>query len=214
MPTRTNGYQRPLTTMGPMRSRTNLGRVSNTGRSVTLSIDESEGSGYPRPAMIPSASPRDQAVTPKPSGPRGLCGSTIQYGTRASAILGGLTIPSSAASEASPLQRVVRPTVREAPNKTVKMRRPSWPKSLSSPRCTDQGLKLGLARAASLDLPRLGLRDFDEEGRLRMGRTVHHDEPRTPDYGRDSDTRRDEPRFGLGDFAEGAADIGEWRRAR
>ena len=52
-----------------------------------------------------------------------------------------LTIPSSAASEASPLQRVVRPTVGEEPSQTVKMRKPSWPKSLSSPRCTDQGVE-------------------------------------------------------------------------
>ena len=75
-------------------------------------------------------------------------------------------------------------------------------------------MKLGVARAASLDLPRFGLRDFAEEDRLRMGRTVHHDEPRTPDWGRDSAPRRDEPQFGSGDFAEEAADIGEWRRAR
>ena len=75
-------------------------------------------------------------------------------------------------------------------------------------------MKFGVARVASLDLPRFGLRDFAEEDRLRMGRTAHHDAPMTPDHGRDSDTRRDEPRFGSEDFAEEAADIGEWRRAR
>ena len=75
-------------------------------------------------------------------------------------------------------------------------------------------MKLGVARAASLDLPRVGLRDFAEEDRLRLGRTVHHDEPRTPDQGRNIATSRDEPRVGSGDFAEEAADIGEWRRAR
>ena len=75
-------------------------------------------------------------------------------------------------------------------------------------------MKLGVARAASLDLPRFGWRDFAEEDRLPRGRTVHHDEPRTPDWGRDAATSRDEPRFGFGDFAEEAADIGEWRRAR
>ena len=75
-------------------------------------------------------------------------------------------------------------------------------------------LELGATRAASLDLPQVGLRDFAEEDRLRLGRTVHHDEPRTLDCGRDTATRRDEPRFGSWDFAEEAADIGKWRRAR
>ena len=75
-------------------------------------------------------------------------------------------------------------------------------------------MKLGLARAARLDLPHVGLRDFAEEDRLRWGRTVHHDEPRTPDWGRDIATSRDEPRAASGDFAEEAAGIGEWRRAR
>ena len=73
---------------------------------------------------------------------------------------------------------------------------------------------LGVARVASLDLPRIGLRDSAEEARLRLGRTVHHDEPRTPDWGRDIATSRDEPRVGSGDFAEEAADIGVWRCAR
>ena len=61
-------------------------------------------------------------------------------------------------------------------------------------------LELGATRAASLDLPQVGLRDFAEEDRLRLGRTVHHDEPRTPDWGRDTATRRDEPRFGSWDL--------------
>ena len=126
----------------------------------------------------------------------------------------GLTIPSSAASEASPLQRVVRPTVGEEPSQPVKMRRPSWPKWLSSPRCTDQGVEAWRCRAASPDLPHVGLRDLAEEDRLRVGRTVHHGEPRAPDWGRDIATRRDEPQFGSGDFAEEAADIERWRRAR
>jgi len=75
-------------------------------------------------------------------------------------------------------------------------------------------LKFGVARAANLDLPRIGLRDFAEEARLRLGRTVQHDEPRTPDWGRDIATSRDGPRFGSPDLAEEAEDIGEWRRAR
>ena len=75
-------------------------------------------------------------------------------------------------------------------------------------------MKLGVARAESLDLPRVGLRDFAQEDRLRVGRTVHHDEPRTPDWGRDIATSRYEPRIGSGDFAEEAARIGEWRHAR
>ena len=70
-------------------------------------------------------------------------------------------------------------------------------------------MKSGVARAASLDLPQVGSRDLAEEDRLRLGRTVHHDEPRTPDWGRDSATSRGEPRVGSGDFAEEAADIGE-----
>ena len=37
--------------------------------------------------------------------------------------------------------------------------------------------------------------------------------PGTPDQGRDIATSRDEPRVGSGDFAEEAADIGEWRCA-
>ena len=93
------------------------------------------------------------------------------------------------------------------------LREPSWPKWLADPRCTDQDLEAWRCRATSLDLPRLGLRDTAEEARLRLGRTVHHDEPGTPDWGRDTATGRDEPQFGLGDFAEEAADIGEWRRA-
>ena len=94
------------------------------------------------------------------------------------------------------------------------MRRPSWPKWLSSPVARTKALKLGVTRTKSLDLPRVGLRDFAEETRLRWGRTVHHDEPRTPDWGRDIATSRDEPQVGSGDFAEEAADIGEWRCAR
>ncbi len=74
-------------------------------------------------------------------------------------------------------------------------------------------MKLGVARAASLDLPRVGLRDFAEEARLRWRRTVHVDEPRTPDLGRDIATSRDGPRFGSTDLAEEAEDIGEWRCA-
>ena len=75
-------------------------------------------------------------------------------------------------------------------------------------------MKLGVARAASLDLARVGSRDKAEEARLRWGRTDHHDEPRTPDWGRDIAKSRDEPRVGSGDFAEEAADIGVWRCAR
>ena len=75
-------------------------------------------------------------------------------------------------------------------------------------------MKPGVARAASLDLPHVGLRDFAEEDRLRWGRTVHHDEPWTPDQGRNIATSRDEPRVGSGDVAEEAADIGVWRCAR
>ena len=94
------------------------------------------------------------------------------------------------------------------------MRRPSWPKWLGSPRCTDQGVEACVARAASLDLPHVGLGDFAEEDRLRWGRTVHDDEPRTPDWGRDIATRRDRPRVHMRDLAEEAANIGEWRCAR
>ena len=72
-------------------------------------------------------------------------------------------------------------------------------------------MKLGGARAASPDLPHVGLRDLAEEDRLRLGRTVHHDEPRTPNWGRDIATSRDEPRVGSGDFAGEAADTCEWR---
>ena len=75
-------------------------------------------------------------------------------------------------------------------------------------------LKLGVARAASLDLPRVGLHDLAEKNGLRLGRTAHHDEPRTADWGRDIATSRDEPRVGSGGFAEEATDIGVWRRAR
>ena len=94
------------------------------------------------------------------------------------------------------------------------MRRPSWPKSLSAHVARTKALKLGVARAASLDLPHFGLRDTAEEARLRWARTVLHDEPRTPDQGRNIATSRDEPRVGAGDFAEEAADIGVWRCAR
>ena len=94
------------------------------------------------------------------------------------------------------------------------MREPSWPEWLSSPRCTDQGVEAWRCQAASLDLPRAGLRDTAEDAGLRRERTVHHDEPRTPDQGRNIATSRDEPRVASGDFADEAADIGEWRCAR
>ena len=65
-----------------------------------------------------------------------------------------------------------------------------------------------------LDLPQVGLAGFAEEALSRWGRTVHHDEPRTPDQGRDIARSRDEPRVGSVDFAEEAADIGAWRSAQ